>query len=593
MRPLLIYFYHTYIPDTKMNDRLNHFTKPASGNTFLKAVLLLVAALSASLPHCRAQGGIAVKGQIQKKIDKLLAVNINQDNIIQNTADTLENLYNESKKQGYTQGMQDAGIPLMAYYMNYGTYQKVMELGNDMQAMPSLSAENAANLHRLLGRAYSCLGFTDNAYTEYQTAVQFAKEIRNDSDIRHYTLAIAYQNYTNYFDRTKKYIDSIPCYDILTLSEARLIGEQSKTVSNDLKYGIIIATQYGRGLYYLYMVSPPDSVLAGKYFLEALKIYEARKGKIPEARKTDLFTTVSEFYFSQKKYDSSIRCGLKALDAEKESPSPYKRALIYKILGNAYDAKHDEEQSLKYLKLFAALNSELDGSEKTAIKDAIKQITYLEQKIAADRQRKLIGIAAGIVLAILLIAFLLWKRNKIALQKKYGQLIEKLKASHEKVAETPETTAADEAIPETVQEAANDGTGNADETVKEPYPVNVPDETVAMLLGKLEKFERLHKYLKKDITLISLAHQFSANPRYLSEVVRRHRNKGFSHYINSLKINYITYKLYEEAIYREYKINHLAEECGFSSRQVFVLAFKKETGVTPSYFISRLKGKKT
>ncbi|WP_410920429.1 AraC family transcriptional regulator, partial [Pseudomonas sp. SIMBA_044] len=32
-----------------------------------------------------------------------------------------------------------------------------------------------------------------------------------------------------------------------------------------------------------------------------------------------------------------------------------------------------------------------------------------------------------------------------------------------------------------------------------------------------------------------------------------------------------------------------AEECGYSSAQVFALAFKKETGFTPSYFIENLK----
>ncbi|NHQ67331.1 helix-turn-helix transcriptional regulator, partial [Elizabethkingia miricola] len=46
--------------------------------------------------------------------------------------------------------------------------------------------------------------------------------------------------------------------------------------------------------------------------------------------------------------------------------------------------------------------------------------------------------------------------------------------------------------------------------------------------------------------------------------------------------------LYNNPLYREYKISYLAEECGYSSHQVFITAFRKETGMTPSYFIKQL-----
>ncbi|AZA77307.1 AraC family transcriptional regulator [Chryseobacterium sp. G0186] len=66
-------------------------------------------------------------------------------------------------------------------------------------------------------------------------------------------------------------------------------------------------------------------------------------------------------------------------------------------------------------------------------------------------------------------------------------------------------------------------------------------------------------------------------------------NKSFNNYLNGLRINYITAKLYDTPIFREYKISYLAETCGFSSREVFAVIFKKETGVSPSYFINQLK----
>ncbi|MFC3158036.1 Helix-turn-helix domain-containing protein [Chryseobacterium arachidis] len=63
----------------------------------------------------------------------------------------------------------------------------------------------------------------------------------------------------------------------------------------------------------------------------------------------------------------------------------------------------------------------------------------------------------------------------------------------------------------------------------------------------------------------------------------------FNSYLNGLRIQHFTEQLYKEPVFREYKITYLAEYCGFASREVFANAFKKETGVTPSYFINQLR----
>lgn len=114
-------------------------------------------------------------------------------------------------------------------------------------------------------------------------------------------------------------------------------------------------------------------------------------------------------------------------------------------------------------------------------------------------------------------------------------------------------------------------------------------ETAKALLQKLEKFEASEKYLKKEANLTWLAHNLNTNTKYLSEIIRIYRGKNFSNYINGLRINYIVHKLYNEPKYRDYKISHLVEESGFVTYKVFVIAFKNEHGVTPSYFIEKLK----
>jgi AraC-like DNA-binding protein len=82
------------------------------------------------------------------------------------------------------------------------------------------------------------------------------------------------------------------------------------------------------------------------------------------------------------------------------------------------------------------------------------------------------------------------------------------------------------------------------------------------------------------------------NSKYLNEILKIYKDKTFSQYINDLRIDYITKLLYEEPKSREYKISYLAEICGFSSREVFAVAFKKKMGISPSYFIENLRKEK-
>lgn len=110
-----------------------------------------------------------------------------------------------------------------------------------------------------------------------------------------------------------------------------------------------------------------------------------------------------------------------------------------------------------------------------------------------------------------------------------------------------------------------------------------------VLLKKLNLFESSEKFLKKNITLSYLSHLFDTNPKYLSMFIKMHRERSFNSYVNYLRINYITRKLCENPIYREYKISYLAEECGYASSQVFICAFRKEMGTTPILFITNLK----
>lgn len=197
-----------------------------------------------------------------------------------------------------------------------------------------------------------------------------------------------------------------------------------------------------------------------------------------------------------------------------------------------------------------------------------------------NTRKLLVAIGIAVVLLGGIATVLIIRRNR-NLRKNYDKMIENLKNSSSVIAaENSEDT---HHTPDLTLQTNNENGNNI------PNKNTISDETEARILKALSKFEKSKSFLAKNFTISVLASQLNTNSKYLSDIIKKHRADNFNHYINNLRINYIVHKLYSEPKCREFKISYLAEESGFSSPQVFVLAFKKIHGVTPSYFIQKLK----
>jgi len=244
---------------------------------------------------------------------------------------------------------------------------------------------------------------------------------------------------------------------------------------------------------------------------------------------------------------------------EKSNTMPYNRRVAYMVLAKSYMGLNDNTTSQKYLDLYSKLNDSIVMVEKKAVEAPVKKLIS-ENKTKNDKM--VIRIVLLCVLLFLVMGCLLFfyrKKSKRVFNEKYNALIFRLK-------------------------------DEGKESVSKPS-ITITDETAKILLQRLEKFEASEKFVKKEVNLTWLANKLNTNTKYLSEIIKIYRDKNFTDYINGLRIQYIIHKLYNDSQYREYKISYLAEECGFSSSQVFVNAFKKINEVTPSYFIEKLKQK--
>ena len=117
------------------------------------------------------------------------------------------------------------------------------------------------------------------------------------------------------------------------------------------------------------------------------------------------------------------------------------------------------------------------------------------------------------------------------------------------------------------------------------------DPKFKILISKIDDFEANNGFLKKNLTLDSLAKEFQTNRDYLSKLINELKGKNFSQYLNELRINYVVEELKSNKKMRKHTIAAIAEDIGYNNSESFTNAFKKITGTLPSYYIKALNDK--
>jgi len=254
--------------------------------------------------------------------------------------------------------------------------------------------------------------------------------------------------------------------------------------------------------------------------------------------------------------------------------NPKIKLQLYEDLRNSYAALKDKDHENEYLSLYSSLSDSISSNDKQGLIEQSKIRLDQQEKDLKKKNQKLflsISILALICFAVFAVLYF-FKKKRTALKNSDSESAIENKKIQNSDANTSPSTGED-----LENECATD------------TEVNIPIETEEKILKKLKTFEEHHKFLKSNIKLSGLAHQWETNTKYLSLIIRNHSNHNFSGYINKLRIQYIVQKLQSNPTYREYKISYLAEECGYSSTQVFVSSFKKEMNITPSQFLEQLK----
>lgn len=139
---------------------------------------------------------------------------------------------------------------------------------------------------------------------------------------------------------------------------------------------------------------------------------------------------------------------------------------------------------------------------------------------------------------------------------------------------------------QTLQKAANSRDMVKKETViKKQF---VTDQKANDLFLKLKELEKTLFFLKEDCNLYTTAKLIDTNTTYLSKILNEYQKKSFNEYINSLRISYCLTQLKVNKKFRSYTIKAIASELGYKSVNTFASSFKKQTGISHSYYLKQI-----
>ncbi len=118
--------------------------------------------------------------------------------------------------------------------------------------------------------------------------------------------------------------------------------------------------------------------------------------------------------------------------------------------------------------------------------------------------------------------------------------------------------------------------------LKKVIPIEISDKIVIALHRAMDD-EKI--FLQQDLSASKLAEELGTNTSYLSKIINDKFGLNFSAFINKYRIQEAQIIILNKD-YKNYTIEAIAHECGYKSKSTFNEAFKRITGLTPSYYMS-------
>jgi len=287
-----------------------------------------------------------------------------------------------------------------------------------------------------------------------------------------------------------------------------------------------------------------------------------------------LYNNKSELFFNAGQIDSSLFYAKKSLAMFRENKFSKQGLIpIYFSLYKVYRKLKDYKMANNYLNLYTQLKDSLNSVSQTArylqiMAENDYEKTTAKMDLLEEKYFYLFIIAAAFLI-FLTITYI----NYFKLKTVYKKLVNK---------NLEIVSVEDNSLKVTNKNGALNNNG-----IVLQHATFEQKELIKNLKAYMQKEKA---FLKKEISIKEVAQKLNSNRTYLSRAINLSLKQNFATYINELRI--------KEAIrgissgkFKEITIEGISAEVGFNNRVSFNTAFKKYTGVLPSYFIVEVSKK--
>jgi len=347
-----------------------------------------------------------------------------------------------------------------------------------------------------------------------------------------------------------------------------------------------------------------DFEAAKKHVESAISGFSEQKNNIGLA---ESYNNLGEIALKTKQFAESVRYFEKSNEFAHQSAYASILKDNYNLLAESFASSGNFERAYQYRKRASELQDSLSAFKNAQIINQLKLNYESEKKdrkielqeITIEKQaNRLILLLVIVILATIftVVIFILNRTKTLAFKKLVKKNLEIIKSEQELketqkqlnllVSEnnkhhdlTPLESA--EIVAEVVE--LEDIVNSPDEHKEERRQI-IPEAEKELFLKEMERLIHEQKiFLQKDISINKIAELLQTNSLYTSHLINTHFGMNFNNVINSFRIKEAEKLLISED-YINYSIEGIGQTVGFNSKSSFNNAFKKFTGVTPSFY---------
>ncbi len=319
-----------------------------------------------------------------------------------------------------------------------------------------------------------------------------------------------------------------------------------------------------------------SAALSGNY-VKSLSLYRERK-KYPvikdNIRTEQLFDLgMGDCFYHLKQVDSALfYCNKYVKNYQITKVSKENLLMAYNIMTQCYNEKKDTKSAYLYAKKSLELIQSIEEIKSKSLNflhdydlDIIKEES--NKIITSQNYLKISLLGISSILLIVSIGFYYYYKLQKEKHIRFLKIIQNLKES------------------KTSSEELNLNLNNTEGLPKQI----IDEELVEKIANGLKKLEQKEAFLNPNFKLAFVAKKLNTNTAYLSQYFNQVIQKTFSEYTQELRIHYVLQRLNDAPYFRKYTLQAIAEEVGYKDANTFVRVFKKQTGLSPNYYIEKLK----